>query len=91
MINVYPEETITLKEYIKKIPDFHKNFTKKELDIKETHIYGSAMYYNVEEGFEIRVRKNRKTDAEVVSFFKYFNFASGSFCPNLKSERKKDQ
>jgi hypothetical protein len=62
----------TLKNYIKRIPNFYKNFPKTEIDIKTSHIYGSAIYRNRSEGFEIWVYKDRDTDIEFISSFGYF-------------------
>lgn len=71
-ITVYPDKSISLTKYIKKIPNFHKNFRKTEIDIKISHVYGEAVYRNWNEGFEIWVQKDDE-DKEIISSFGYFD------------------
>ena len=71
-ITVYPDKSISLTKYIKKIPNFHKNFRKTEIDIKISHVYGEAVYRNWNEGFEIRVQIDEE-DKEIISSFGYFD------------------
>lgn len=75
-INVYPGKTQPVAKYIKKSPNFQKNFRKTEIDIKVSHIYGEAVYRNWAEGFEIWVQKN-EDDVEVISSFGYFDPTDG--------------
>ncbi len=68
-ITVYPYRKETLAKYIKKIPNFHKDFVKTEVDNKISHLNGLAYYRNPAEGFEIIVQK---VDEEVVHGLSYF-------------------
>jgi hypothetical protein len=72
-IMVYPDKTETLAEYIKKIPNFHKDFVKTEIDKQISHLDGRAVYRNSAEGFEIWVQKEYDTgEEEIISSFGYF-------------------
>lgn len=71
-IYVYPDKSEPLRKYIKKIPNFHKDFVKTALDMKVTHVYGRAVYRNGAEGFQIWVHKNEK-DEEIINSFEYFD------------------
>ena len=69
-INVYPNDSIVLKKYIKKIPNFYRDFLKTELDRKTSHVNGLTIYRNGKEGFAIWVQKN-DGDVEVITEFEY--------------------
>lgn len=77
-IDVSPDKSELLAKYIKKIPNFQRDFRKTELDDRITHVYGLAVYRNWAEGFEIWVQKNEE-DLEVITRFGYF-------APNLPSK-----
>ena len=82
-IKVYPDKTETLAKYIRKIPNFHKDFIKTEVDNKISHVNGLAYYRNWIQGFEIIVQKNEK-DEEIIAGFVYFaanlSAKSSSWC-----------
>jgi hypothetical protein len=71
MITVYPDKIETLSKYIKKIPNFHEDFSKVEIPNKISHINGLAHYINRSEGFQITVHRNYKNE-EVITSFVYF-------------------
>ena len=66
-IDVYPDTSKTLSKYIERIPNFHRDFPRTEVD--RVHTY-SVVYSNSAEGFEIWVTKNDK-DVEVIDRFRY--------------------
>lgn len=70
-IDVYPDKSELLSKYIKKIPNFQKDFLKTELD-KTNHLNWRAVYRNWTEGFEIWVQRNEE-NAEVIERFGYFD------------------
>lgn len=71
-IRVYPDKSIPLAKYIKKIPNFHRDFRKTEVEDKISHVNGLAYYRNWDEGFELVVQKNDE-DVEVITSFGYFD------------------
>lgn len=81
-IHVFTDRSETLTKYIKKIPNFHKDFEKTEIDDKVSHVYGLAYYRNQAEGFEIVVQKNDE-DIEVVAGLYYFD--PNNFCEKKES------
>jgi hypothetical protein len=70
-IHVEPDKSQLLANYIKKIPNFHQDFVKTEIDNRVSHVNGLAYYQNQAEGFTIWVQKNYK-DVEVITRFAYF-------------------
>jgi hypothetical protein len=71
-IHLYLDERMVLSKYIKKIPNFRKEFLKTALDDNVTHVRGLAVYRNWNEGFEIWVQRNDR-DVEVITRFGYFD------------------
>lgn len=82
-ITVYPDKIETLAKYIKKIPNFHKDFVKTEVPNKISHINGVAYYRNPAEGFEIRVQKIN--EVVVIHAFDYFAPELPSTSPSVIS------
>lgn len=74
-IDVYPDRSILLAKYVRKIPDFPSAFTKREIDPKISHLDYLAYYFNATENFEIVVQKN-DNDNEVVTGFGYYGPSS---------------
>jgi len=76
-IDVYTDESksILLIEYVQNIPDFPKDFRKREMDPNLTHIGYLASYLNAGEGFEIVVQKNEQ-GKEIISRFVYYGHES---------------
>jgi len=74
-IDVFPDKSELLAKYIKKIPNFQRDFRKTELPDGITHVYGLAVYANWTEGFEIWVQKNEE-DVEVITRFGYFDWTN---------------
>lgn len=73
-----------LKNYIKKIPNFYKDFVKEEIPDEISHVHGQAYYRNFAEGFEIRVIRGLKTEQEYIIGFRYFTPSA----PSATSENK---
>lgn len=67
---VYLNDTLKLKSYVKKLPNFHKDFLRTELPYSLTHVYGAASYIDGEKGFIIKVQKD-ENDEEVIYGFQY--------------------
>lgn len=70
-----------LARYIKKIPNFHKNFVKKEIPDEISHVHGEAHYNNDAEGFEITVIRGLETEQEFIIGFSYY-------APNFSKSQK---
>lgn len=70
-IKVRPDKIQTLASYIKRLPNFHKDFIKIEIDRKISHIDGRAVYFNATEGFEIWVQQSYETRMEIITSFSY--------------------
>ena len=72
-ISVYPDNRAKpLANYIKKIPNFYKNFIKREIDDRISHVDGLTYYSNDAEGFEIKVQHGQKTGQGLITGFKYY-------------------
>ena len=74
-VNPDPNKSMPLAKYVKNIPNFSKEFRKREMDPKITHIRYLAHYFNAAEGFEITVQKN-DDDIEVIDSFGYYGLDS---------------
>lgn len=75
-----------LSGYIKKISNFHKNFVKKAIDDRSSHVDGLTYYSNDAEGFEIKVQHGQKDGRGVITGFSYY--APYSRKPQEKSENE---
>jgi hypothetical protein len=71
-IHLSPDKKGLLSSYIKKLPNFHKEFVKIEVDDSISHVHGQAHYVNNKEGFEITVQRSVKTEQEFITTFVYF-------------------
>jgi hypothetical protein len=72
-ISVYPDNRgKSLANYIKKIPNFYKDFIKREVDDKISHVDGLTYYSNDTAGFEIKVQHGQKTGQGLITGFKYY-------------------
>jgi hypothetical protein len=82
-MHVYPRKSIRLARYTNRVPDFQKNFEKRALDDRISHVRGLAVYRNWSEGFEIWVQKDEKGN-EIITRFGYFD--SDYKCSKQSSE-----
>jgi hypothetical protein len=71
IIMVRPRKPEPLVRYIKKIPNFHKDFKKIELPDELSHVNGLARYGNSAKGFAIEVQKIYKDEERITNFI-YF-------------------
>ena len=85
---VYLNDAIKLKSYVKKLPNFPKDFLRTELPYSLTHVYGAASYIDGERGFIIKVQKD-EDDEEVIYGFEYFCTTEGSDKTDLRSPERK--
>lgn len=70
-ISVRRDEPLKLKNYIRGIPNFQKDFIRTELPDEITHVNKMAVYRNWPEGFEIWVQRTAK-NVEMITGFGYF-------------------
>lgn len=85
---VYLNDAIKLKSYVKKLPNFHKDFLRIELPYSLTHVYEVASYIDGEKGFIIKVQKD-ENDEEVIYGFEYFCTTEGCDKTDLRSPERK--
>jgi hypothetical protein len=72
-ITIFPgKRDQPMASYIKKTPNFHKDFIKTEIPNEISHVNGLAIYSNDVEGFEIRVQRGQKTGSEIITSFSYY-------------------